>query len=157
MKLEDAEKLANTLRVTVQGRTIWRSYIDLRDMRSPRIVFTGGRKGEHSLDVGVSSRERIIAHFLGYIESNGFVTPQAGDGVLFPSASMRGGMRNGKVERVTSTRALVTYRYGHGGRGAPKWVPLWELRVASSRGTAMHDIFDRELAARVKALVGGKK
>ena len=35
-----------------------------------RIVFTGGRFGEHSLDVRVSSRERVLAHWAGYCEAN---------------------------------------------------------------------------------------
>jgi hypothetical protein len=34
-----------------------------------RIVFTGGRRGEHSLDVGVSSPERVRAHWDGYLSS----------------------------------------------------------------------------------------
>jgi hypothetical protein len=162
VKLEVAEKLANVLRVTARGRSIWRSYIDRSDVRSPRIVFTGGKTGEHSLDVGGSSRVRIVAHWLGYIETNGFVRPVEGDYVLFPSSSMPGGRRNGKVSRIAGTRGLITYRYAHGGQAAPKWVPLWEIRVASERGSEMNEmldrtLLDRDLAARVKALVGSKK
>ncbi len=36
-----------------------------------RIVFSGGRGGEHSLDLGCSSAERVLAHWTGYCE----VTP----------------------------------------------------------------------------------
>lgn len=36
-----------------------------------RIVFLGGRYGEHSLAVACSSADRVIAHWRGYCEANG--------------------------------------------------------------------------------------
>ena len=35
-----------------------------------RIVFTGGRYGDHSLDTRTSSRERVLAHWAGYCKNN---------------------------------------------------------------------------------------
>jgi hypothetical protein len=36
-----------------------------------RVLFTGGKYGDHSLQLNVSSPERIHAHWEGYCESNG--------------------------------------------------------------------------------------
>ena len=40
-------------------------------VRGDRIVFVGGKAGEHSLALSVSSPERIRAHWAGYCENNG--------------------------------------------------------------------------------------
>lgn len=36
-----------------------------------QVVFTGGRYGDHALNLSVSSAERIVAHWEGYCERNG--------------------------------------------------------------------------------------
>lgn len=155
MKLSEAKHLADTLRAGRRGQSLWSAHI-AEERGYPRIVFSGGQKGEHSLDVGVSSRERIIAHWLGYIESNGFVVPEIGDRVIFPAASAPGGERLGKVIGITGSRALMTYRFKHGGEGAPRWVSLWELRVHMRRAHARNSAIDEALSARVKSLVHGR-
>lgn len=38
----------------------------------PRIVFSGGRGGRHSLDLASSTPERARAHAEGYAEASGF-------------------------------------------------------------------------------------
>ena len=48
-----------------------------RDGRDYRVTFTGGRKGEHSIWLSVSSEERIRAHFDGYCSSNGLAPATA--------------------------------------------------------------------------------
>jgi len=43
-----------------------------------RVIFSGGKGGEHSLDLAVSSQDRLQAHWKGYCENNG-VTPKVPD------------------------------------------------------------------------------
>lgn len=38
-------------------------------LEGDRVVFKGGRFGEHSLDAKLSSAERVIAHWRGYIQA----------------------------------------------------------------------------------------
>lgn len=84
-----------------------------------RIVFKGGKDGEHSLDILASSPERILAHWEGYCEANGLLKPTVGQSVRFPSASASsmGGWRTGKVVKVGSKRAYIEFTYKHGGAG----------------------------------------
>lgn len=50
-------------------RKVWRLRAELRD---GRIVFTGGKTGEHSIDAraAISSADRVLAHWRGYVENN---------------------------------------------------------------------------------------
>ncbi len=92
-----------------------------------RIHFTGGSQGEHSLAIDVSSAERIQAHWEGYCENNTQV-PVVGQVVSFPSGSSPTGSRRGRVTKVGPKRATVEYSYKHGGKAAPKSVPIVDLR-----------------------------
>ena len=38
-------------------------------LEGDRIVFTGGRYGSHSLDAKLSSADRVIAHWSGYVQA----------------------------------------------------------------------------------------
>jgi len=41
------------------------------EVRGDSIVFAGGAYGEHSLYIPVSSRDRVMAHWNGYVTNNG--------------------------------------------------------------------------------------
>jgi len=63
--------------VTVDDRGLMWSWMQIgkRTVRlyavleSDRVVFKGGRFGEHSLDAKLSSADRVIAHWRGYIQA----------------------------------------------------------------------------------------
>ena len=38
-------------------------------LEGDRIVFTGGRYGAHSLDAKLSSADRVVAHWRGYVQA----------------------------------------------------------------------------------------
>lgn len=40
------------------------------DEDGEQIIFSGGRWGAHALWLSVSSRERVIAHWQGYVDAN---------------------------------------------------------------------------------------
>jgi hypothetical protein len=108
--------------VDENGRARWQYVV------GGRIVFKGGAKGEHSLDLLASSPERILAHWEGYCEANGMLKPVVGQVVSFPSGSHPSGVRMGRVLKVGSKRALVAFTYKHGGKGT-KSVPFNELGI----------------------------
>lgn len=85
-------------------------------VKTGRIVFTGGAKGDHSLELSVSDEERIMAHWFGYLEANGFKL-EVGTKVTFPSASnwKQGGVRTGRVTKVGPKRVEIAYKFAHGG------------------------------------------
>ncbi|HSX23418.1 MAG TPA: hypothetical protein VLE97_11645 [Gaiellaceae bacterium] len=95
-----------------------------------RIVMDGGKWGPHLISVGVSSAERLLTHWKGYVENQGLslgpgysrLLPlgssqerdyQPGDRVAFSSASYSaaGGWRPGIVVRATPKRVLVEFSY----------------------------------------------
>jgi len=95
--------------------------------RSSRIVFTGGRFGDASIDASCSDDARILAHWEGYVVANGLkVVPKVGDFVMFPSGSDPTGFRTGKVTKVGPRRATVAFRYRYG-RESEKSVPFSQL------------------------------
>lgn len=106
------------------GRMGWRL------MQVGRALFEGGQSGGHSVQLDVSSRERVLSHFEGYCEANGCARPVVGQTVEFPSASAwrAGGYRKGRVVAVGRTRATVAYRFAHGGETS-KAVKFHELRM----------------------------
>jgi hypothetical protein len=116
--VEGADRLV--AKVGPDGRPSWKME------RDARIVFRGGA-GEHSLDVFVSSSERILAHWEGYCEANGLLRPNVGERVMFPSGSSPDGLRYGQVVKVGTKRAVVTFKYKHGGTST-KAVPFNEIR-----------------------------
>jgi len=95
-----------------------------------RIVMDGGKWGAHLISVGVSSGERLLIHWKGYVENNGLslgpgyttahpaITsreriPVVGQWVSFPSKSAKSGWRKGQVVRVTGKRALIAFRFNY--------------------------------------------
>lgn len=92
------------------GRARWQYVV------GGRVVFKGGKSGEHSIDISVSSPERVLAHWEGYCEANGMLKPEVGQLVSFPSGSARAGIRFGRVIKVGTKRALVAFTYKHGGK-----------------------------------------
>lgn len=140
--LDEAKKLASTLyrtgdrnghlkiRTRIEFEKDWRGE-DKIDVKSAKIVFSGGAKGGHEIWLSVSSLERIVAHFEGYCEANGMLTPEVGQIVAFPSASnwRSGGYRTGKVLSVGPKRAVVAYKFKHGGE-TTKTVPIADLKFS---------------------------
>lgn len=143
MTLDEARRLADRLRRETdpragRGRRTLYAVVEqdrrqgiAERFRNDRLVFMGGPRGEHSISVSGSSPERVLAHWEGYVENAGMkVRPKAGDPVQFfsGSASSMGGYRNGRVERVGRTRALIRFRYKTTGREATSWVPFSNMR-----------------------------
>jgi len=108
--LGDSEKVAGTDPDTGRARWVYRV--------SARIVFSGGKTGEHSLDAWTSDAARVLAHWSGYVEANHWDRPAVGALVRFSSANARaaGGMRAGRVTKVGPKRAVVAFTYKHGGK-----------------------------------------
>jgi len=125
-----------------------------------RIVMDGGKWGPHALSTKVSSAERLLAHWKGYVENQGLslgpgysqLLPtgasqernyQPGDKVTFWSASYSaaGGWRPGTVVRATPKRVLVAfhykYEYDKRGRLTPGAKPseTWRKRSEERRRT----------------------
>ena len=96
---------------------------------SARIVFSGAATGSHSVDVYASDPERVLAHWSGYIEASRMAAPAVGQLVEFPSASAwrAGGFRYGRVVKVGTKRAIVSYKFKHGGEATAS-VPFSALR-----------------------------
>lgn len=113
-------ELAEKLHVKVQG-------LDLKaQVEGDRIVFTGGRQGAHGLAINVSSKERILAHWEGYVENN-TRTHIVGQSVSFPSRSSSFGARAGKVVKLGRSRAIVEFKFKNG-RTSTASVPFVNLR-----------------------------
>jgi hypothetical protein len=127
-----------------------------------RIVMDGGKWGSHALSVPVSSGQRLIVHWKGYVENQGLsLGPdygrteasrpasevardfEPGDKVTFWSASYSaaGGWRPGTVVRATPKRVLVAfhykYEYDKHGRLPPDAKPsqTWRKRKEVRRRT----------------------
>lgn len=103
-----------------------------------QIVMSGGKWGPHSISAKVSSAERLLTHWRGYVENQGLslgpgytterpsvaLVPhlksserdyQPGDKIAFSSPSYTGkghhGWRPGVVVRATPKRVLVEYSF----------------------------------------------
>lgn len=101
------------------------------EVEAHRVVFTGGSHGEHSIDLSVSSRERILAHWRGYCEANGVLpVPRVGQRVAFPRCSrlrrLVGPERTGCVLSVAETTVRVAFTYAYG-RRSERTVPISAL------------------------------
>ena len=125
-----------------------------------RIVMDGGKYGAHAISTGASSGERLLAHWRGYVETNGYslgpgyttahpgvVTRerdyQPGDRIEFTDAgyTAAGGWRPGTVVRVTPKRVLVDFVYkyereaakkaGRPARSSQRWKQRNEVRRRS--------------------------
>lgn len=98
--------------------------------KGDQIVMEGGKWGPHSISAKVSSGERLLVHWKGYVENQGLTLGpgysqhlppgaslerdyQPGDRVTFSSASYSaaGGWRPGVVVRATPKRVLVEFSY----------------------------------------------
>ncbi len=117
-----------TKRVVVyeNGKPVWRLGVDAR------IVFRGGKNGDHSIDVSVSDVERVLAHWDGYCEANGLAKPRVGQVVKFfsGSASKLGGYRTGRVVKVGPKRAVIAFKFKHGGESTVT-LPFHEIVFGS--------------------------
>lgn len=96
-----------------------------------RVVFKGGKHGEHSIFASVSDRKRILAHWEGYQRAGGDLQPyKIGDTVSFHgpySRAIKGAIqRIGKIVKFTGTRALVAFKYRSGAAGQ-KWLEAREI------------------------------
>ena len=104
-----------------------------------RIVMTGGKSGTHAISAKVSSGERLITHWRGFVEVNGhtlgpgYTTAhpgvvtrerdyQPGDRIEFMDAgyTAAGGWRPGTVVRATPKRVLVEFVYKYEREAAKK-------------------------------------
>jgi hypothetical protein len=108
------------------GHLAYGTYVE-----SFRVVFTGGSRGEHSIDLSVSSRERILAHWRGYCEANSVrPVPRVGERVAFPRSSrlrrLVGPERTGRVLSVAETTVRVAFTYAYG-RRSERTVPISAL------------------------------
>lgn len=132
MNLLEAHKFVKTLYRT--GRIKITTRIE-KEKNDARVVFSGGLTGDHSIWLSVSSQERILAHFEGYCEANGMDAPKVGQLVRFPSPSnwQAGGTRLGRVVKVGPKRAVVAYKFKHGGQGAPRAIPIADLVFEPAR------------------------
>ena len=97
--------------------------------KGDEIVMGGGKWGGHSISASVSSGERLLVHWKGYVENNGYSLgvgytpaslsvsreriPVVGQWVSFPSKSAKSGWRKGQVVRVTGKRALIAFRFNY--------------------------------------------
>lgn len=95
-----------------------------------RIVFKGGKKGEHSIWASVSDRERILAHWDGYQEGNGHRPFKVGDTVMYHGSPID---RVGKLINFTGTRGLVQFKY-KSGRPGQRWRDLGSLHHFGATG-----------------------
>lgn len=85
------------------------------DLKDGRIVFSGGTQGVHSIDAGLSSAQRVLAHWEGYCENNGMALPVVGQRVEF--VGNNGCLYYGTVTHVGPKRVGVDFKYRHGGKG----------------------------------------
>lgn len=97
--------------------------------KGDEIVMEGGKRGGHSIRASVSSGERLLVHWKGYVENNGYSlgpgytaqslstsrerVPTVGQWVTFPSKSAKSGTRRGQVVKVTPKRVLIAYRFNY--------------------------------------------
>lgn len=109
--------------ITIDGKLTWQR------RTNARIVFSGAKSGEHSLDVYASDEARVLAHWAGYCENNGLHKPQVGQIVAFPSGSAHhwGGFRQGRVIKLGPKRAVIAYRFKNGHKTTIT-LPFSELR-----------------------------
>jgi hypothetical protein len=92
------------------------------------IGMDGGKWGGHSIRASMSSGERLLLHWKGYVENNGQTlgpaysptptapaprVPTVGAWVQFPSKSAPSGWRRGQVMKVTGKRVLIAFQFNH--------------------------------------------
>lgn len=137
MNIDEAKELAETLRTrravrdlsqwanelyahVVEGKPVRGVVLDREGRPRPgmvgsaRIVFEGGKRGPHSLDVATSSRERILSHWEGYVESSRDTRGlRVGSRVSFKRGKY--GWYEGKVTTLGRLIATIRYRMKNGG------------------------------------------
>lgn len=130
MERAAAERLALSLRRTAAyGAVRLYARVVVGFLQAPRIVFSGGPRGEHSLDVAASSRARVLAHWEGYCENAGLALPPPGAVVAF--VGRNGLTYRGRVLSVGPLRVRVSAPYRRGGR-FERSVPQGDLRIERS-------------------------
>jgi hypothetical protein len=79
------------------------------------VVFSGGRQGEASIALDVSSAARVLAHWDGYCVANGCRSqPAIGQLVTFQRGMF--GSWTGRVVRACATSALIAYTRRNGSK-----------------------------------------
>lgn len=161
-KLSDELELLSTgvLRVKATGERLERTalvdgvYQTLRAQvagAGVSIVFTGGRFGQHSIMIE-SELARVLAHWDGYCESNGFALKE-GAMVRFVAS---GCWRRAKVattpKRGSKTVKVGSFTYKHGGESAPRRIPIKKVELIVS----WRDAVAERHAKRVASILGGK-
>jgi hypothetical protein len=77
------------------------------------VVFKGGKSGQHSILASMSDTDRIVAHWNGYLRTNGIHPYAVGDKVGFygpyNSRDKAASQRRGLVTHVSPTALTVTY------------------------------------------------
>lgn len=129
MDIDKAIKLSYDLRRHSRWGRLLRA-----DVEGDRIVFSGGSQGTHSIDVGVSSLARVLAHWEGYCEQNGMPAPRVGETVTFIGNNGKTTYR-GIVAAVGPKRAAIDFHYHHGGAAHAK-VWLGDILFAPRSGGA---------------------
>lgn len=159
-KLADELELLSTgvLRVKATGERLERTaFVDgcVRSLQAQvagdRIVFSGGRDGQHSISID-SELDRVLIHWDGYCDNNGFLLKE-GVTVRFVASNV---MRRAKV-LVTPKRGSKTVRVGsfffkHGGESAPRRIRVKDAMPVVSWRDAVAEAHAR----RVAAILGGK-
>jgi hypothetical protein len=82
------------------------------------IVFSGGKRGPHVLELSHSDEARVLAHWEGYLDANGMLAPTVDQIVDFESTSAPGGLRTGRVTKVGTKRATIAFVYKYGGKAS---------------------------------------
>lgn len=99
---------------------------------SAKLVFSGPRGAEHTIDVYASSPARAIAHWEGFVPE-GDLRPRVGQRVqMLKGAGGYQGSTTGEVVRVGRTRALVRFGYRTTNRITERWVPFTGLAWRSA-------------------------
>lgn len=90
------------------------------------VVFAGGRHGNASIWLDVSSTARVIAHWEGYCEANGAkAKPDIGARVRFQRGMF--GMWPARVVSSCATSAVLAFTRRNGSKGRAR-VPVEDIR-----------------------------
>lgn len=120
------KRLVERMKIRNGQRFIKASIGPAGHVRMLSVTFSGGKSGEHTIYVrdDAKGRERITAHWTGYLQNNDML-PKVGGRVFFRAGISRS-------ERVLAVRknglaVLVEIHYKHGGTGAKRWIEVSKL------------------------------
>jgi hypothetical protein len=97
-----------------------------------RIVMDGGKYGPHAISTGASSGERLLAHWRGYVETNGYslgpgYTP-AHPGVVTRERDYQPGDRVEFMDAVRARSGEAATKAGRPARSSQRWKQRDEVR-----------------------------